>query len=167
MLETGILSPDEPLELIDGELVVMSPQGPVHSSLSSLVHDLLAATYGDDVHLRTHSPIDGGTRSLPEPDIAVIVGEQRSFFDHQPSAADLLMVVEVSVTSAEADRAKAAVYARAGVKVYWQIDVNARRLIVQSEPDDGWYRVVHTYDDRDSVCPPEGHTPIAVAELLP
>jgi hypothetical protein len=66
MVETGVLHDDERVELIQGELIVVRPQGPVHSSLVSLLRDALHTAYGGGHHLRDHSPVIGTVDSIPE-----------------------------------------------------------------------------------------------------
>src|SRR5690348_17305516 len=114
MVELGILAEDEPVELIDGALITVSPQGPRHRALATIVHDRLQTAFGAGYHVQDHSPIDGGPNSLPEPDVAVVRGSPRDLLDRHPAAADLALVVELSVTSHALDRAKATTYAAAG-----------------------------------------------------
>lgn len=90
MVETGILREDDPIELIDGELIEMSPQGPLHRSRTVRVRRLLEAAFGTGFHVQDRSPIDAGPSSLPAPDVAVIrtgLGRGRGRHDR---GADLL-----------------------------------------------------------------------------
>ncbi|MEO1171201.1 MAG: Uma2 family endonuclease [Myxococcota bacterium] len=77
MVEAGILSADEPIELLEGELVVVHPQGPSHRSLTVRVHRRLESVYGAGFHVQDHSPIAVAPDSLPEPDVALIRGRGR------------------------------------------------------------------------------------------
>ncbi|MBA2321966.1 MAG: Uma2 family endonuclease, partial [Deltaproteobacteria bacterium] len=96
MVETGILGEDEPVELLDGELVTVTPQGPMHRALAVVVHDLLRAAFGEGVHVQDHSPIAAEPYSLPEPDVAVIRGAARDFLERHASGADVVLAVEIS-----------------------------------------------------------------------
>jgi Uma2 family endonuclease len=98
MLEVGVLDARSPVELLDGELVEVSPQGPRHSRLTVMIRELLATAFGPGFHLQDHSPIDAGPHSLPEPDVAVVRGDPRDLLDRHPTGAELALVVEVSVT---------------------------------------------------------------------
>ena len=168
MVELGILADDEPVELLEGVLVVVSPQGPPHSSLAVVIRELLAGVYHDETHVQDHSPIDAGPDSLPEPDVAVIRGRPRDYLERHPRGCDVIVAVEVSVTSHAEDRAKAALYARAGIPVYWRVDVPGRRVEVHEDPTpDGVYRLVTTKLDRDRISPPGQDVSWRVAELLP
>ncbi len=165
MVEVGILAEDEPLELIDGELIAMSPQGPVHSLITAIIHNELAAAFGAGFLVQSHSPVDAGTDSLPEPDIAVVRGDRRSRPLTHPGGPDLELVVEVSFTSHRLDRAKAAIYARAGVPAYWHVEVPERRVTVFTDPVGGEYRSLRIYTDDEHI--PVAGARLAVADLLP
>lgn len=165
MVEVGILAEDEPLELIDGELIAMSPQGPVHSGLTAIIRDQLTGAFGAGFHVQDHSPVDAGIDSLPEPDVAVVRGDRRRLLGSHPTAADLELVVEVSVTSHRLDRAKAAIYARAGIPVFWHVEVPERRVTVFTEPVGGEYRTLRIFTDDEHVPVAGGR--LAVADLLP
>jgi hypothetical protein len=167
MVQAGILAEDEPVELIDGELIARSPQGPRHRSRTAKIHRALEEAFGAGHHVQSHSPISAGVDSLPEPDVAVIRGDPDDFVDHHPGGADVPLVVEVSVTSQAEDRAKAAIYAGAGVREYWNLDVEARRLTVYQEPRPELreYTLVRVLHDDDTV--PAHGTALPIRELLP
>jgi Uma2 family endonuclease len=134
MVEEGILREDEPVELIEGELVIVSPQGPLHSSRVMSLHELLSKEYAGVARLRVQMPIAAGTESLPEPDIAVVRGAPEDYRDRHPAGADVLLAVEVARTSQKLDREKALTYARAGVAAYWIVDLVTRRVEVRTAP---------------------------------
>jgi Uma2 family endonuclease len=165
MVQAGILAEDEPVELIAGELIVVSPQGPRHRALTVRVHRALEAAFGPGHHVQDHSPIDAGVDGLPEPDVAVVRGDEGAFLERHPAGPDLALVVEISVTSHAFDAAKAEIYARAGVAEYWQIEVPERRLIVRTDPVGSAYRVTRLYLDGDEV--EVGERSLPVAALLP
>lgn len=165
MVDAGILREDEPVELIAGELIVMSPQGPLHRSLAVVVHGVLQRAFGEAFHVQDHSPVDAGPNSQPEPDVAVVRGAPRDYVARLPTGADVPLVVEISVTSHRADEEKAGDYAAGGFAEYWQVQVPERRLVVRTSPTAGEYRAVRIYADGDLV--PVGGGAVAVAELLP
>jgi Uma2 family endonuclease len=167
MVEAGILGEDDRLELIDGELLTMSPQGPTHAALTVRIHRALERAFGAGHHVQDHSPIQAGEHTLPEPDVAVVRGELDAFLTRYPTGADVALVVEISVTTQGADRAKAAIYAGAGVPEYWNLDVPARRLVVYRDPrpERAEYAQALLLSDVDSVR--VGGTDLAVGELLP
>jgi Uma2 family endonuclease len=167
MIEAGILTEDEPLELIDGELFMMSPQGPSHRNLTVLLHDLLSQAYAGRGHIQDHSPIALAPDSMPEPDVAVIRGAVRDYAQRLPGPDDVILVVEIAVTSLRVDRAKARVYARAGISEYWLLDVEGRRLERYARPSGDSYAVVTILAESESVSPPGVDAAWQVATFLP
>ncbi|MEM9491051.1 MAG: Uma2 family endonuclease [Myxococcota bacterium] len=174
MVEVGILGEDDPLELLDGELIEVSPQGPRHISLKDHLRRQLDRAFASGAHVRDQGPLDVGQHSLPEPDLAVIRGLPRDYLDAHPQASDALLVVELAVTSQVLDHAKAALYSRRGVAVYWLLDVPARRLHIHESPaSDGRYRRITVLADSELAPLPGADTPDAserglpVADMLP
>lgn len=168
MVEAGVLDEHEPVELIDGALVVMTPQGPTHRGLTVVILERLQQAFRGDHHVQAHSPVRAGPDSLPEPDVAVVRGPARAFLNAHPAAVDVPLVVEVAITSQAVDRAKASTYARAGFTAYWLLDVPARQLHVFTEPrSDGVYASERTYRAGDRVPVPTTPTELLVADLLP
>lgn len=163
MVEVGILREDDPLELIDGELIVMSPQGPSHRMSTVRVRRCLERVFGDGFYVQDHSPVQAGPNSLPEPDVAVVREPER--FDRHPTSADVMLIVELSQTSQDDDRAKATIYARGGFEVYWNLDLVARRLVIYTDPHPDEYRQITILGDNDTVSVGTGS--IAVSALLP
>lgn len=166
LIVSGCLD-DARVELIDGELLAMSQQGPIHASLTVWLHRRLEAAYGQGFHVRDHSPLRAGRHDQPEPDLALVRGEAPRTGPH-PTGADVVLVMEVSVSSLEVDRMKAAVYARAGVPAYWLVDPEGGRIEVHRGPQaDGSYRSKETYLRGDLIPWPEQDGAIDAAELLP
>lgn len=132
IVETGAFD-DLKVELLDGLLVDMSPQGEDHARLIQAFTMLLGARL-DLLHVQLPiSPEDGW---VPEPDLALA---QRPGGKHPTTA---LIVVEIAVSSRAIDLRKAAVYARAGIPRYWLVDVPNGRILEHTEPADGRYEVV-------------------------
>lgn len=168
MVVAGILADDEPVELLDGELVVVPPQGPPHATATSELHDRLRAVYGDGYAVREAKPIVAGEASLPEPDLAVVRGSHRDFRERHPRGDEAVLVVEVARTSLAIDRSKAETYARASVETYWLLDLNSGRLEVYEQPQaDGRYRVVRLLAADDEVELPEAAVRFRVRDLVP
>ena len=164
----------ERLELLDGVLVVREPQGSVHAAVVGKVGRVLDAAFGHGWHARLQFPLALGDVSEPEPDVAVVPGTFEDYMAAHPSTAAL--VVEVADSSLRLDRRfKAAIYARAGVREYWIVNLVERALEVHREPhaptgaaEDWSYRSI------EILRPPSRVTPLAapgitilVADLLP
>lgn len=168
MIEAGVLLEDEPVELIEGELVVMSPQSPRHVRFTEKIARRFDQVYGPGFYARRHSPFTVDDESLPEPDVALCRGNEDAFDDRHPTGADTVLVVEISYSTLAHDRRKAALYAKAGVPFYWLLDLAAERLEVRSDPDkEGNYRLTRLLGKSDLVALPESTEQVAVAELLP
>lgn len=164
MVEVGILRADDPLELIDGDLVHMPPQGPIHAFAKDRIRRRLDRAFGDGRFVKDQVPIACGDNSLPEPDISVTTVE---LADRHPLGSETVLVVEIANTSAEIDRQKAAVYARAGVPVYWLVNLPDRRVEVHEHPGPDRYHLVSLLDDTLDIVVPELGLRWPVAELLP
>lgn len=161
------------VELIEGRLMVASPQNAIHSSTVCRVSYALQPAFGPDRLVRCQLPIDLGQTTEPEPDVAVVVGPF-SLYDHaHPTTA--LLIVEVSETTLAYDRGrKASLYARAGVADYWIVNLPQRQVEVYRDPvADPGEPFGHRYASRRDVPPGGTLTPlaapaatIAVSDLL-
>lgn len=130
----------EPVELLEGELVTMAPQGEPHASTVDIVawrlDRLLLAAHGERYRIRQEKPIVASDLSEPEPDIAVIDAAAATFAAAHPSWAHL--VIEVAESSAGVDlRHKPRIYAGSAVPLYWVIDLARRRTVVHADPRPG------------------------------
>ena len=111
VVESGGLGPEDRIELLDGELWDVSPQGSLHSGVCGMAMYALQKAFGDGHFVRVQFPIALDDVSEPEPDIAVVSGRPRDHLDEHPSAP--LLLVEVSLTSLSFDRGrKLTAYAR-------------------------------------------------------
>ena len=143
MVATGILSEDEPVELLHGVLTAVSPHSEPHVAVLQRLHRWLAPLIVDGRHdVRLQMPLVVPDRSsLPEPGLAVVTRDD-STIAHPTSA---LLVIEVAVSSLAADTSiKPPLYAAAGVPEYWVVDVPGRRLRIFSQPGPSRYGVEGT-----------------------
>lgn len=139
MIEVGILTEDDKVELLDGAIVEMSPEGPAHAEVHSrLARFLIISLDSFGFAVRAGNPVTiVGRSSEPEPDFAVVQAGASSMSAHPTSA---LLIVEVSRTSLGKDRnRKAAIYAAAGVPEYWIVNLVDWRVEVHTEPHNGAY----------------------------
>jgi Uma2 family endonuclease len=177
MSEAGIFGPDERVELLFGEVYKkMSPQSPRHASLIRRLEKSLGRVFNDDFECRSQLPLRAGAESEPEPDICIVPGPADDYWDEHPKAADAALIVEIADRSLRTDRgAKAALYAEAGVKDYWIVNVRDRIVEVYREPralEGGdlshGYTLVRLFRNGDTLSPlaaPEAR--LAVGDLLP
>lgn len=167
MVEAGVFAPDARLELLEGEVINMTPQRSRHATAVTLVQNALLAVFRVGFHVRTQLPLSLGDFSEPEPDVAVVKGSPRDYRDAHPAWA--VLVVEVSETTLDYDRGrKRPVYARAGIPEYWILDVDSGTLEVYREPRADGYGQRQLLRLGDVVTLPDGVTgAIAVSDLLP
>lgn len=166
MVEQGILTKDDPVELLDGALYVRSPQGPYHATASDRLGDRLRLVVGEGWCVREDKPMIAGLRSMPEPDIAVVAGPRSAWRHRHPRGDECRLVVEVSSSSRRTDRKKARIYGAAGVPVYWMLDIEARTLTVHEAPNAKGYGVITNLTETGEVAVPGTAERWKVAELL-
>lgn len=134
MIEAGILDENERVQLIDGVLVAMTPQGRLHAFVIQELNRLLVRALADDYKVLTQLPLTLGGDSEPEPDLAVVRAEDARSRTRHPETA--LLVIEVAGDSLRLDReSKAVLYARAGVPEYWIVNLAAASVEVFRDPD--------------------------------
>ena len=151
MIEAGILSEDDKVELLDGALIASVTEGPAHADVvADLAEFLMLGIDRERYKLRIGNPLTLRPLSEPEPDLAV-VERSASTRTHHPSTA--LLVVEVSQTSLARDRErKARIYAAAEVPEYWIVDLAHSAIEVRSDPGAHGYRELTVYGKGDAVC---------------
>ncbi len=141
-------------ELLYGIVFTKMPKSPLHASIATRLFKLVCQLVSDETYLvRLEQPItceQGG--SEPEPDISVVLGREADFWEAHPKTAEL--VIEVAVTSEDYDRNKALAYAQAGVKEYWIILVNEKRVEVRTNPSAAGYLKMDTLDVAESSSVP-------------
>ncbi|MGI8827925.1 MAG: Uma2 family endonuclease [Chloroflexota bacterium] len=140
MAETGILTEDDSVELIDGEIVEMTPVGGRHLVCVSRLTHLLVQYLGSDAIASIQSPVRLGEYQEPEPDAAVI--RARDYGDDLPTPGDVLLLIEVSDTSLAYDRGrKLPLYASAGIPESWLVDIPGDAIERHTNPAGGRYSV--------------------------
>ena len=164
---------DERVELIKGDIILMSPQSPEHYKSMERIRRLLVSVFGDEYWIRMQGPISCDELSEPEPDLCVVRGGIDDFEQH-PTHAQL--IVEISKTSLNFDRtAKLSLYASMNILDYWILDLENRQLLVHRSPvEDSQSQFGFRYDDvvtvgsEGQVSPLEKPTSmLAVAQMLP
>ena len=153
MCEVGILTADDHVELIDGELVEMPPMGPPHAGIVNRLANVLPARVGNDADLRVQSSVQLTRFTQPELDLAVVRHDPRHYLQVHPQPDDILIAIEVADSSLKFDREqKMPRYAAAGVPEAWLVDVRARTITVYTDPTGEGYRASHTLGWTEEVC---------------
>ena len=168
MAEAGIFGPEERLELIDGEIVEMSPIDPRHAGCVINFNRLLVTRLGDRAVISPQNPVVIRPRSEPQPDMLVLRPRPVSYSRAHPTPEDVLLAIEVANTTARFDRiVKARLYARAGIPEYWLADVRAEQLDVFRDPRGEAYAQTRVVGRDDTVAPLAfADVVIAVADLF-
>ncbi|MEW4568245.1 Uma2 family endonuclease [Tautonia sp. JC769] len=130
---SGILTPDDRVELIEGLVVEKMTRYERHIGTTKRLARFIERALPAGWHVGKEDPIVLA-RSEPEPDISVLRGDIDSYDQQKPQAADVNLVVEVADSSYAFDRRKMAIYAEAGIPTYWIANLNADRIEVYSEP---------------------------------
>jgi Uma2 family endonuclease len=168
MGEVGILPHDARVELIDGDVVQMPPIGSHHNGSVIGLDELLRELLGRRVSISVQGPLELRQYGTPQPDLLILRRRDDHYRSANPTAADALLVIEVSESTLAYDRdTKAPMYARAGIADYWIVNLMDSQILVYREPVDGVYRSVQALGHEDVVQPlafPD--VSIAVSEIL-
>jgi len=174
LLDHGFLDEDDPIELLDGLLLVKEPQSSPHRTAVLLAAKTLEQAFGAGWFVQVQSPIGLDARSEPEPDLCVVRGAPRDYLDDHPARPAL--IVEVALSGLRVARGrKAAAYARGGIADYWIVNLAERVLEVHREPAQPgparsrWGYAAITMLDADALVAPLAAPAarVRVADLLP
>ncbi|MBI3827857.1 MAG: Uma2 family endonuclease [Candidatus Rokubacteria bacterium] len=134
MGEAGVFPEGERVELLDGEIVQLSPIGPRHGTCVALLTELFVAQASRRLLVWTQSGVNFDRRTQLEPDLALLARRVDVFRVAGVTPADVFLVVEVADTSLAYDRAKIARYARAGIREAWIVNLSEEVVEVYREP---------------------------------
>lgn len=141
MAADGILRPDERVELIQGEVVEMTPIGSRHAAVVNQLNGMLVRAANEQVVVSVQNPIHLSMHDEPEPDLALLEPRQDRYSQALPGADAVLLVVEVADSSLPYDRdTKLPLYARSGIPEVWLVNLAENGVEIYSEPMEGGYR---------------------------
>ncbi|OJJ19096.1 hypothetical protein BKI52_19975 [marine bacterium AO1-C] len=156
MGEVGILK-EKGIELIEGEIIKMSPTGSNHSACVSVLIDLLTearllSKLKKDIIIRVQDPIMLDDFSEPEPDIVIVKYLSDYYRQKLPQSKDVLLLIEVSDSTLGTDREiKAPLYAKASVPEYWIVNIEAQQIEVYYAPASGAYQQKKVFGINDEL----------------
>jgi Uma2 family endonuclease len=154
LVDVGILNSDSRVELIDGEIYMMSPIGPLHSTLVRRLTYFFIKELPESIECSAQLPFYSGEHSEPEPDVTLVRRRDDGYQHEHPSPGDVLLVIEVAQSSLEFDLGrKLQLYASSGIPEYWVIDVNRRQVFVHRDPAGNQYRNVTQCHVGDRIAP--------------
>jgi Uma2 family endonuclease len=169
LAEVGILTEDDRVELLDGEIVRMSPIGDRHMAAVNRCNRVFSRAAGERVVVSVQNPVDLDPYNEPQPDVALLCPRDDDYARGKPGPADILLVVEVADTSLAYDRqTKLPRYAATGVREAWLLDLEADALEVHREPRPDGYALIRRYRRGERVrAAALPDVEVAVDDLLP
>jgi Uma2 family endonuclease len=139
-VETGIFD-DQSIELLQGEIVLMAPEGKPHTYFSDRLSKVLQRLLGERAQIRESRPITLPNNSEPEPDIAVVQPLDDVYLDHHPYPENIFLVIEYSNTTLNKDLGvKQLTYAEAGILEYWVVNLKDLELTIFRHPTANGYQ---------------------------
>jgi Uma2 family endonuclease len=141
--EAGILGEDDRVELLEGQLVNMSPIGPRHALAVDALTELLVSAVAGRARVRVQNPVELNDTTEAYPDLAVVRRPWQGYPHAHPRPGDVLLLVEVADSSLATDRgAKLELYARAGIPEFWIVDLTTNVVHVHRKPVGDRYDLV-------------------------
>lgn len=168
LVEAGVISPDDRVELLEGVIVAMSPQRPQHAATVWKITGLLETHVGERALVRSQMPLVLAGRSVPEPDVAVVPFRADAYATEHPDHAYL--IVEVSDSTLPQDRlTKSRIYAAAGVEHYWVVNLRTSQVEWNSspEPETSVYRERGVAGGEEALPPTELGFRLRAGDLFP
>ncbi|MGM0558710.1 MAG: Uma2 family endonuclease [Myxococcota bacterium] len=152
LAEAGILSRDDRVELVDGEIIEMAPIGSQHAAHVSKLNMLFAQNLSRNALVQIQNPVRLSRFSEPEPDVALLRPRDDYYASAHPGPDDVFLVVEVADTSLEYDRStKVPLYAEHGIPSVWLLDLQDQAVECYEHPESGVYERVHILSGDDEV----------------
>jgi len=153
MMAVGILTPDDRVELLEGQIIEMVPPDPPHASRIDDGGDYLKALFAGQAKVRVQLPITIAPSSEPEPDFAIVRFDENRYRDRHPAPEDVFLLMEVADTTWRRDSIqKARIYARAGIPEYWILDINRQQVTVLRQPQAERYQSEQAFTAADELA---------------
>jgi Uma2 family endonuclease len=155
MADAGIFHPGERVELIEGEIVQISPISPRHAGCVINANRLFVMRLGERAVVSPQNPVIIQPRSEPQPDLLLLRPRAVSYSREHPAPEDVLLVVEVADTTARYDSlVKSRLYARAGIPEFWLLLVTDGTVEVYRTPGADGYASLTNHGPGQTVAPP-------------
>lgn len=150
MLDAGILAEDDQVELLNGQITLMSPQRPLHTTATKRAYDYLKPLLLGKADVRSQSPITLNSHSEPEPDIAVVAIDKLEYSDRHPSPNEIFLLIEVADSTLGRDLGeKVSAYAQANIQDYWVVNVRERIVHIFRHPLGDTYQQKQLLEEND------------------
>jgi Uma2 family endonuclease len=168
MGELGILPSTARVELLNGEILEISPINSPHAGCVNRLNALLHRLFGAEAVVSIQNPLRLDDFSEPEPDAMLLQPAEDFYAERHPQPADVLLLIEVAESSLDTDRElKGPQYARAGIAHYWIVNLPERCIEVYGEPAAGLYCAKRVCLPGETIEVPPFGAAVPVAEVLP
>lgn len=153
MITKGILTSSDRVELLAGEIIEMSPIGTPHSACVDRLNRIFTTALGTRAIVRVQGAVALPPHSEPEPDLAIL-RDRSDFYSHaHPRPDDVLLLVEVAESSLKFDRSfKRPLYAAAGIREMWIVDVNGGAIECYTDPKGRTYETARIFRGEDALA---------------
>ena len=168
MAETGVLRPDARVELLNGEIIDMSPIGPFHGGITKYLNQVFTTAARGRWITQVQDPVHLDDHSEPEPDLALVKPVADFYRRRHPQPEDVFLLIEISDSTLEADQTnKIPAYGRAGIVEVWIVNLNELTIEVYREPQFDGYGAKTVWRAGDTLAPLAfSDAKVDVAELL-
>jgi Uma2 family endonuclease len=151
MVASGIITDDDPVELLQGRLIAKMSKNPPHRLSNRLLRKALEKLVPEGWYVEAQEPVTTAD-SQPEPDISVIKGSEFDYKERHPLATEVGLVAEVADSTLKIDRGlKKKIYAQAGISQYWIVNLIDRQVEVYQNPSKGSYSRQQIYTEQESL----------------
>jgi len=152
MAEVGILKSTDRLELLNGEIVYMSPIGSKHAGIVDRLADFLTDLLKGNYTIKIQAPILLNDTNEPEPDITICTYRSDYYIEKLPEPKEIEIVIEVADSSYLRDKEiKSTLYASGNIPAYWIVNIELNRIEVYSKPSKGRYRMLEEFEKGDKI----------------
>lgn len=167
MAEVGILTEDDRVELLNGEIIVMSPVGPSHTAHVKGINRVLSKLLEGLATIGVQDPVVLDDLSEPIPDISILHWREDDYVQAHPRPQDVFLLIEVADSSVNVDRGtKLTTYAQAGIPAYWIVNIPAKQVEVYRQPVENFYQDKQIYKAPDKIEIKPFNVHISVTSLL-
>ena len=167
MAESGILTEDDRVELINGEIIAMSPINSPHASVVDRISNFFMGELDQPVIIRVQSPLQISEYSEPEPDVMLLKHQGDFYVNAHPQPSDVYLLIEVADSSIHIDREiKLPLYTQALVSEVWIVNLSDRQIEVHRSPSAGSYQETIVATREQNIAIPYFSSTVAVKDLI-
>jgi len=153
MAETGILKPIDRVELLDGDIITMSPIKSKHAGIVTHLLEILILDLAGKATILSQSPISISDNTEPEPDLVIAKFKEDRYRSNHPKPNEILLLIEVSDSTLLQDRkTKKQLYAKANIPEYWIFDVKNKQVEVFRNIIDEKYTDISIFENGNLKC---------------